>query len=122
MGKDNPSSFGAFWPHYLMAHRNPRCRSLHYVGSTGGLLGLILAIVRLDPLWLVAGLLFAYALAWIGHFTVERNRPATFGNPIWSLIGDIRMYLLWLTGRLGPALTEAETRIRSASDPDPATG
>jgi hypothetical protein len=105
---DKPRSFGAFWPHYLRAHRDPRCRALHYVGSTGATLGLITAIVTLNPLWILAGLVFGYAMAWIGHFTLERNKPATFGNPLWSFIGDVRMYLLWLSGRLAPALAEAE--------------
>jgi hypothetical protein len=110
-----PRSFGAFWPHYLMAHRAPKCRRLHYVGSTGALLGIILTIVLMNPLWFVAGMVFAYAMAWTGHFAVERNRPATFGNPIWSLIGDIRMYFLWLSGRLEPLLTAAE-HICAAAD------
>jgi hypothetical protein len=105
---EKPRSFGAFWPHYLMAHRDPRCRRLHYVGSTGALLGIVLALVLLNPLWFVAGMVFAYGMAWTGHFAVERNRPATFGNPIWSLAGDIRMYLLWLSGRLEPQLIAAE--------------
>jgi hypothetical protein len=89
-----PRSFGAFWPYYLMAHRDPRCRWLHFVGSTGALFGIVLAIVLLNPLWFVVGMIFAYAMAWTGHFAMERNRPATFGNPIWSLIGDVRMYIL----------------------------
>jgi len=89
---------------------------MHFVGSTGGLAGLIAAFATLDPLWLLAGLLFAYAMAWIGHFRIERNRPATFGNPAWSLIGDIRMYLLWLSGRLGPALAAASVERPAAED------
>jgi hypothetical protein len=105
---EKPRSFGAFWPHYLMAHQNPRCRRLHYVGSTGALLGIVCAVALLNPLWFVAGMVFAYAMAWTGHFAVERNRPATFGNPLWSLAGDIRMYLLWLSGRLESQLTDAE--------------
>lgn len=108
-----PSSFGAFWPQYLAAHRDPRCRALHYVGSTGGLLGIVAAIVLANPLWIAAGLVFAYAMAWVGHFAVERNRPATFGNPILSLMGDIRMYLLWLSGRLGRELSANEEFARS---------
>jgi len=108
---EKPRDFRAFWPHYLMAHRDPRCRALHFVGSTGAVIGLVLAIVLLNPLWILAGLVFAYAMAWTGHFLLERNRPATFGNPLWSFVGDIRMYLLWLSGNLAPALAEAEKSV-----------
>jgi hypothetical protein len=94
-----------------MAHRDPRCRRLHYVGSTGALIGIILSVALLNPFWFVAGMVFAYAMAWIGHFAVERNRPATFGNPLWSLVGDIRMYFLWLSGRLDPQLSAAEQTL-----------
>ena len=105
-----PQGFREFWPDYLRAHRNPRCRRLHFVGSSGALLSIVVALVSLNPLWFLAGMAFAYAMAWTGHFVFERNRPATFGNPVWSLIGDIRMYLLWLSGRLEPALEEVEQR------------
>jgi hypothetical protein len=103
-----PKNFRAFWPHYLRAHRDPGCRRLHYLGSTGALIGIVAAILTFNPLWFLAGMAFAYAMAWVGHFTMEGNRPATFGNPVWSLIGDIRMYLLWLTGRLNAELAAAE--------------
>ncbi len=109
-----------------MAHREPKCRALHFVGSTGGALGLAAAIALRNPLWLIVGLTFAYGMAWVGHFAIERNRPATFGNPLWSLAGDIRMYLLWLTFRLAPALAAAEAavatapaRASDASEPSP---
>lgn len=107
-----PRSFAEFWPIYLTAHRDPACRSLHYAGTTLGLAGLIATVVLLNPLWLLAGLLSAYAAAWLGHFAVEHNRPATLGNPIWSLAADIRMYVLWLSGRLEPALIRAERDSR----------
>ncbi len=113
---ERPRSFGAFWPHYLMAHRDRGCRRLHYVGSTGALLGIVLTVILLNPLWLVAGMVFAYAMAWTGHFAVERNRPATFGNPLWSLLGDVRMYLLWLSGRLEPQLAAAERSLAVIRD------
>jgi len=112
---EKPRTFGAFWPYYLMAHRDPRCRRLHYVGSTGASIGIVAAIATLNPLWFVAGIVFAYGMAWTGHFAVERNRPATFGNPLWSLIGDIRMYLLWLSGRLEPQLNAAERALDHTS-------
>ena len=103
-----PQGFREFWPHYLRAHGDARSRRLHFVGSTGALLGMVVGLARLDPLWILAGLAFGYSMAWTGHFVFERNRPATFGNPVWSLIGDIRMYLLWLSGRLAPALKAAQ--------------
>jgi hypothetical protein len=109
-----PATFKAFWPHYLRAHRAPACRRFHYVGSSGALIGIAASLVTRNPLWFVIGIVFAYAMAWTGHFAVERNRPATFGNPLWSLMGDIRMYWLWLGGRLEPALAAAEQSDRAA--------
>ncbi len=98
-----------------MAHRDPRCRALHYVGSTGGLIGIGAAILSANAWWVLGGLAFAYTFAWIGHFLVERNRPATFGNPLWSLIGDVRMYLLWLGGGLERAMRTAELQLEASS-------
>ena len=97
-----------------MAHRNPKCRALHFIGSTGAIAGIVLAIVLGNAFWILAGLAFAYLMAWTGHFALERNRPATFGNPIWSFIGDARMYALWLCGRLGSALEAAERSLGSS--------
>ena len=109
------ANFQSFWPHYLMAHRNPKCRALHFIGSTGAVAGIAVAIFFGNAFCLLAGLVFAYAMAWIGHFVLERNRPATFGNPVWSFIGDARMYGLWICGRLGPALEDAERILRSSA-------
>ncbi len=84
------------------------CRRLHYIGSTGALSGLAASLIEADPVWFVGGIAFAYAMAWTGHFAFERNVPATFGNPLWSLIGDSRMYLLWLRGRLEATMQAAQ--------------
>lgn len=94
------ASFEAFWPFYLGEHSHPTNRRLHFVGTTLMLLQLTTAIVTLHPAWLLMCPVWGYGFAWIGHFIVEKNRPATFTYPLWSLMGDFKMYGLTLTGRL----------------------
>ena len=100
MAEQRYSSFEAFWPYYLSEHRNPVCRGLHYVGTTAALCTLALGLATLNPLAVPAALIAGYGGAWIGHFIIEGNRPATFTYPAWSLRGDFRMLKLKLTGKL----------------------
>ena len=101
------STFSAFWPFYLREHSLPRTRALHYIGTSLVVLLAIAAVVT-GTWWLLLALpLAGYFFAWIAHFRVEKNRPATFTYPLWSLFADFRMWWLWLTGRLGPELDRA---------------
>ena len=93
-------SFRDFYPFYLAEHSHPVCRRLHFVGSTGVLGCVVLAIVTTNAWWLVAALLAGYACAWVGHFFFEHNRPATFTHPIYSFIGDWVMFKDILTGKV----------------------
>ncbi|HEY6463487.1 MAG TPA: DUF962 domain-containing protein [Polyangiaceae bacterium] len=93
-------TFEQFWPHYVHAHRNPVNRALHYAGTTAVLGTVATAAVTLNPLWLLASPVVGYGPAWVGHFVFERNKPATFEHPLWSLRGDFRMYFLALRGKM----------------------
>ena len=97
-------SYAEFWWRYLAAHRDPRTRGLHYLGTLFGLTALVAAAVTGDWRWLVAAPIAGYALAWFGHLAFEHNRPETFGHPGWSLVSDLRMLALFVSGRLGREL------------------
>ncbi|GAB4186756.1 MAG: DUF962 domain-containing protein [Thalassobaculales bacterium] len=89
-------SYAEFWTFYLAEHSRPGTRALHYLGTSLAV-ALILAGLVLDPRLLIAAPLAGYLFAWIGHFFVEGNRPATFRYPLWSLASDFRLWWLWLT-------------------------
>lgn len=93
-------SFAEFYPLYLAEHRQPGTRRLHFIGSTAALACLFLLIFTGNPWWLLAAAVAGYSLAWLGHFAVEHNRPATFSRPLWSLRADWVMYADILRGRL----------------------
>lgn len=107
------SSFAEFWPFYLREHSRPRTRALHYAGTTLVVLIALAALVTGNWLLLLAMPIAGYAFAWISHGAIERNRPATFTYPLWSLAADFRMWGLWLTGRIGGELDRAGVSERS---------
>ena len=93
-------SFSEFYPFYLSQHSNPVCRRLHFVGSLLVLAILAAAIVTGYSLWLLALPLAGYGFAWVGHFGFEKNKPATFAHPIYSLMGDWVMFVHMLSGKV----------------------
>jgi hypothetical protein len=100
MGSEPIESFEKFWPFYMGEHRNPLTRKFHFVGTNVAVVAALAAIWRHDALLLLEGLAVAYGLAWVSHFFIERNRPATFRYPLWSFAADLKMWALIWTGRL----------------------
>lgn len=93
-------SFADFWPYYLNEHSQPATRALHCVGTVCAIAVLII-LVAIGKWWLFpVAFIPGYAFAWASHFFIEKNRPATFTNPLWSFMGDWKMLALMLTGRL----------------------
>lgn len=94
------STFKEFWPYYLSEHSKPRTRWIHFFGTSLAVMMLVATLVTqiwwLIPITLVSG----YGPAWYAHFFTEKNRPATFSYPFWSLAGDFKMWFLILTGQL----------------------
>jgi len=101
------NTYSQFWPYYLREHAKPATRAIHFVGTGLATILLIAAIASARPWLFAVAVIAGYAPAWFGHFVVEKNRPATFAYPLWSLFSDYRMAFAWLTGRLGDELAKA---------------
>lgn len=100
MSSPGYTSFRDFYPYYLQEHSNRTCRRLHFAG-TSLVIAMAAGAVVTGTWWLLWLLPVAgYGFAWLGHFVFEKNRPATFQHPFYSLWGDFVMYKDILTGRI----------------------
>jgi hypothetical protein len=93
-------SFRDFYPFYLGEHANTVCRRLHFAGTTIAVALLVAAAVTQWWWFMAIALVQGYAFAWVGHFFFEHNRPATFKHPLFSLMGDWRLWWDILRGRV----------------------
>ena len=103
-----------FWPYYVAEHSRTATRQLHFLGTTGSVALVIVAAATGEPLLLPAALVCGYLFAWLSHLLIERNRPATFTYPLFSLAGDFHMWALMWQGRM-----DAEAARLSAAKSSP---
>lgn len=94
------ASFADFYPFYLSEHRNRVSRRLHFIGTAIVTAMPILALATRNAWWLAAIPVAGYGFAWVGHFFFERNRPATFEHPFYSLAADFVLFRDILVGRI----------------------
>lgn len=85
-------NFQEFWPHYREKHSDPKCRALHFAGTSFAIV--LCYVALLTQAWQPAllGIAIGYALAWVGHCFFEHNTPATFDHPWFSLRADLKMW------------------------------
>ncbi|XP_035546980.1 uncharacterized protein LOC118348755 [Juglans regia] len=93
-----------FWAFYVNQQSKPSMRRWHFVGTLIGIFFLLCSMVF--SRWLLFSIpFFGYGflnngLVWYSHFFIEGNIPTTFGHPIWSLVYDLKMFGLMLTGKM----------------------
>ena len=98
--KQQFASYNDFFAFYLREHSKPGTRYMHVCGTVLGLAVLIAAIATGHYWWILLWPVIGYGFAWIGHFGFEKNRPASFKRPLYSFMGDWRMYFDIWTGKI----------------------
>ena len=101
------NSFSEFWPYYLREHSRPATRGWHYIGSALAILILILVVMGGYWAFLLVPMVCGYFFAWVSHGLIEKNKPATFTYPLWSLMSDYKMLFCFLTGQMPRELEKA---------------
>ena len=110
-------SYDEFWPFYVSQHAVATNRVLHFVGTSLALAIPIAALISGAPQLLLLAPVAGYGPAWAGHFFFEKNRPATFKYPLWSLRADFRMYRLTWLGRMAQELERASRLYPTTAQP-----
>lgn len=112
--RERIASFEEFWPFYVGEHRSPVNRALHYAGTSMAIGTVGAAAFTLNPTWLILTPIVGYGPAWVGHFLIEGNKPASFRHPLWSLRADLKMLGMAVRGKMADEVT------RLYGSPDPA--
>lgn len=107
-------TFEEFWPFYVREHSDPMNRRLHFVGTSLALGTVAYALLRRKPKALLLAPVLGYGFAWLGHFGVQKNKPATFKYPLWSLRGDFTMWSKMLAGTM-------DEEVRRVMESEPTT-
>lgn len=100
MVSDRFSSFSDFYPYYLKEHSKKGTKLLHFIGTSLAIYFLFLFLFTYNNLYILLVFISGYGFAWVGHYFIEKNKPATFNYPIYSLFGDLAMFRDILLGKI----------------------
>jgi hypothetical protein len=117
---EDPKTFQEFWPRYVRAHSDKRNRRMHFIGTTAAVCLAAGGILLRRPSMLILAPVVGYGCAWVGHFFLEGNVPATFGHPLWSLQADFVMWTKMMRGTMD-AEVERVMKGEAEAPPPPAT-
>ena len=92
-------SLKEFYPFYLSQHQGFMTRLLHFIGTALVIISFIAFLFTLNWRYFVAIPFLGYGFAWVGHFFFEKNKPATFQYPGYSLASDFKLFFDLLTGK-----------------------
>jgi hypothetical protein len=106
------ATFAEFWPFYLGEHSTLQCRIQHFLGTSVSATFIVVAVLTGSPSWLIFALIAGYGCAWWGHFVFEKNRPATFKFPLYSFMGDWKMFWMMMVGTLDDEIRRFGIRPR----------
>lgn len=99
MNNKKYTSLKEFYPFYLSEHQNTTSRILHFIGTLLAIVSLIGGILFHDFRFMLAVPFLGYGFAWVGHFFFEKNKPATFQYPGYSLASDFILFWDLLNGK-----------------------
>jgi len=94
------NNFSEFYPFYLSEHGDHVNRRLHFLGCIVVIVIVLFAIVTQKWIALLFVPIVGYGFAWIGHYLFEKNKPATFTYPLYSLMGDWVMFKDIIIGKI----------------------
>jgi len=99
-GKERIETYAEFWDFYVLEHSKPMTRYIHFVGTTLGIVMLVWFLRSGSYLYIPLCFVVGYAFAWVSHFFIEKNKPASWQYPLWSFISDYKMMFYMLTGKM----------------------
>lgn len=100
MEEEKIKTYAEFWDFYVLEHSQPMTRYLHFIGTLLGTVALIWVIKSGNYIYLPLCFTIGYAFAWVSHFMIEKNKPATFKYPFWSFVSDYKMAAFMLLGKM----------------------